>query len=177
LIPISDGLMRKAAQYRSLRTLHEQEVVAKNRALEERDAARTALSAAEEREKTVAADLEATRAEMARRVDEADSKGYNDGYAEAQGKFLQQMEGINAQLAELLQGAFRSGYLQALQAAEVPDGSSLYRDVPSYGESSAAAEAATDPAADVPPPAEETPLPDTERAPDSSVAEDGGQAS
>jgi hypothetical protein len=169
--------MRKAAQIQGLRTLHQQEITAKNRMVDERNAIRMALSAAEEKEKALAAELGATRAEMAKRVDEADSKGYNDGYAEAQGKFLKQMEGINAQLAGLLQDAFRSGYLRALQAAEVPEGSSLYRDVPSYGEASAAAEPANDPAAAVLSPAEETPLPDTERVPNSSVAEDGGQPS
>jgi hypothetical protein len=176
LAPVSDGLMRKAHQIRTLKTGLDQEIASKNVMREERNATRAALSIAEENGKALAVELEASKAETAKKVDEADAKGYSEGYAEAQEKFLKQMEGINAQLAELLEGAFRSGYSRALKAAEVPEGSALYGDIPPYGEPSAAAEPPSDAAAVVQSPAQETGLPEMEREPDSSVAEDGGPA-
>jgi hypothetical protein len=77
-------------------------------------------------------------------VDEADSKGFDDGYAEAEGRYKREMERINAELGDLLQNTFRDGWLSALREAQVPEGSSLYQKIPKYNDAGQAESAAQD---------------------------------
>jgi hypothetical protein len=86
--------------------------------------------------------LEEKDAEMSKKVDEADSKGYDDGYAEAEGKYQKEMERINAELGDLPQNTFRDGWLSALREARVPEGSSLYQKIPKYSDDAGPAESA-----------------------------------
>jgi hypothetical protein len=132
LVAVKAGLLRHANQTRSLRALHQKEQTERIQMTEKFSAARAAVAEAETKNTSLMKALEEKDAEMSKRVDEADSKGYDEGYAEAEGRYKREMERINAELGDLLQNTFNNGWLSALKEARVPEGSSLYQEIPKY---------------------------------------------